>query len=131
MFIGVFVIIGIGCDDIFVFCDAWKQSRYEHPRISGSRETRFAWVCLPFLCDCRALGCTWVNSPAAFPTIQCLWFVPLPLTAGVPALCDCDARDIDNHLFRFRCCRRTAGVGHAQPCGLQCEVIDCWIACSH
>ena len=44
MFIGVFVILGIGADDIFVYVDAWKQSALEDPSISGSYETRFAWA---------------------------------------------------------------------------------------
>ena len=44
MFIGVFVILGIGADDIFVFVDAWKQSALEGPSISRSYETRFAWA---------------------------------------------------------------------------------------
>ena len=44
MFIGVFVILGIGADDIFVYVDAWKQSAYEDKSISGSLETRFAWA---------------------------------------------------------------------------------------
>ena len=44
MFIGVFVILGIGADDIFVYVDAWKQSAFEDKSISGSLETRFAWA---------------------------------------------------------------------------------------
>ena len=44
MFVGFFVIIGIGADDIFVFVDAFKQSAYEPPHISGNLETRFQWA---------------------------------------------------------------------------------------
>ena len=44
MFIGVFVILGIGADDIFVFVDAWKQSELQDESISGSLETRFEWA---------------------------------------------------------------------------------------
>ena len=43
MYNGIFVIMGIGCDDIFVFNDAFRQSRCEPRHISGSLETRFAW----------------------------------------------------------------------------------------
>ena len=44
-FIALFVIMGIGADDIFVFVDAWKQSKYEKdPKISGSIEGRLEWT---------------------------------------------------------------------------------------
>jgi len=38
----IFVIIGIGADDIFVFLDAFKQSAYE-PQLKGDLTLRFAW----------------------------------------------------------------------------------------
>ena len=38
----LYIILGIGADDIFVFCDAWKQSR-SHPEASGSIEKRLQW----------------------------------------------------------------------------------------
>ena len=44
MYSGIFVILGIGADDIFVLSDAFKQSAYQPPHISGSLETRFAWA---------------------------------------------------------------------------------------
>ena len=44
MYNGIFIILGIGCDDIFVFIDAFRQSELEPPEISGSLETRFAWA---------------------------------------------------------------------------------------
>ena len=43
-FIALFVIMGIGADDIFVFTDAWKQSRLESDDISGSVLTRLQWT---------------------------------------------------------------------------------------
>mmetsp|Transcript_31035 Transcript_31035/g.42030 ORF Transcript_31035/g.42030 Transcript_31035/m.42030 type:complete len:1162 (-) Transcript_31035:162-3647(-) len=44
MYSGIFVILGIGADDIFVLSDAFKQSAFQPPHISGSLETRFAWA---------------------------------------------------------------------------------------
>jgi hypothetical protein len=44
IFVGVFVIVGIGADDIFVFVDAFRQSKHEPAHISGSLETRFQWA---------------------------------------------------------------------------------------
>ena len=41
MYNGIIIILGIGCDDIFVFIDAFRQSELEGPEISGSLETRF------------------------------------------------------------------------------------------
>jgi len=44
-FIALFVIMGIGADDIFVFVDAWKQSKLQKdPTISGSIEGRLEWT---------------------------------------------------------------------------------------
>ena len=42
MYNGIFIILGIGADDIFVLSDAFKQSAPQPPHISGSLETRFA-----------------------------------------------------------------------------------------
>jgi len=44
MYSGIFVILGIGADDIFVLSDAFKQASLQPPHISGSLETRFAWA---------------------------------------------------------------------------------------
>ena len=44
MYNGIFIILGIGCDDIFVFIDAFRQSELQPLHISGSLETRFAWA---------------------------------------------------------------------------------------
>jgi hypothetical protein len=40
----LFIILGIGADDIFVLVDAFKQASLEPEHISGSLETRFAWA---------------------------------------------------------------------------------------
>jgi hypothetical protein len=40
----LFIILGIGADDIFVLVDAYKQASLQPPHISGSLETRFAWA---------------------------------------------------------------------------------------
>lgn len=39
----VYIVLGIGADNIFVFSDAWKQSRAQPLSVSGSLETRFQW----------------------------------------------------------------------------------------
>lgn len=44
MMMTLFIILGIGADDIFVLQDAWRQSAHQAPHISGSNETRFAWA---------------------------------------------------------------------------------------
>jgi hypothetical protein len=40
----LFIILGIGADDIFVLVDAFKQASLQPEHISGSLETRFAWA---------------------------------------------------------------------------------------
>jgi len=42
--LGLFLILCIGADDIFVFTDTWEESRFMPPSISGSTATRFAWT---------------------------------------------------------------------------------------
>jgi protein dispatched 1 len=39
----VYIILGIGADNVFVFADAWKQSRAQPPNVSASLEMRFQW----------------------------------------------------------------------------------------
>mmetsp|Transcript_59937 Transcript_59937/g.147347 ORF Transcript_59937/g.147347 Transcript_59937/m.147347 type:complete len:1142 (-) Transcript_59937:8-3433(-) len=40
----IFIILGIGADDVFVFMDAWKQSRLQPKRVSGFLTNRLAWT---------------------------------------------------------------------------------------
>merc|ERR1719240_1304418 len=42
--LGIFLILCIGADDIFVFTDTWKESAFMPPSISGSVLTRFEWT---------------------------------------------------------------------------------------
>ena len=62
-FISLFVIMGIGADDIFVFVDAWKQSRLEPPEISGSLITRLDWT---YRRACGAMLITSITDAGAF-----------------------------------------------------------------
>ncbi len=43
-YLGIFFIMGIGADDIFVFSDAFVQSSYLPESISSDLEKRFAWA---------------------------------------------------------------------------------------
>ena len=43
-FISMFVLMGIGADDCFVFMDAWRQSRLQPLAISGSAKHRMDWT---------------------------------------------------------------------------------------
>eukprot|EP00931_Biecheleriopsis_adriatica_P042517 TRINITY_DN2423_c0_g1_i3.p1 TRINITY_DN2423_c0_g1~~TRINITY_DN2423_c0_g1_i3.p1 ORF type:complete len:948 (+),score=196.93 TRINITY_DN2423_c0_g1_i3:428-2845(+) len=40
----IYMILGIGADDVFILYDAWLQSRYERPAISSKDSTRFTWA---------------------------------------------------------------------------------------
>eukprot|EP00285_Hemiselmis_virescens_P007073 CAMPEP_0173391900 /NCGR_PEP_ID=MMETSP1356-20130122/18644_1 /TAXON_ID=77927 ORGANISM="Hemiselmis virescens, Strain PCC157" /NCGR_SAMPLE_ID=MMETSP1356 /ASSEMBLY_ACC=CAM_ASM_000847 /LENGTH=1071 /DNA_ID=CAMNT_0014349593 /DNA_START=39 /DNA_END=3254 /DNA_ORIENTATION=- len=40
----IFIILGIGADDVFVFMDAWKQSRTQPNKVSGSLHGRLQWT---------------------------------------------------------------------------------------
>lgn len=42
-FLGVFIILGIGADDIFIMLDAWKQSAL-HDELGGHAEKRASWA---------------------------------------------------------------------------------------
>ena len=42
--LAVYIVMAIGADDVFIWFDAYKQSAYESPDISGSLETRFIWA---------------------------------------------------------------------------------------
>ena len=43
-FTSMFIIIGIGADDIFVFIDAWQQALLEGPEVNKNLETRLNWA---------------------------------------------------------------------------------------
>ena len=60
-FLGMFVILGIGADDIFVYSDAWKQSYVEIP--TASKQERVAWV---FRRASKAMLITSVTTAVAF-----------------------------------------------------------------
>ena len=47
----IYIVLGVGADDIFVFCDAWKQSR-AHPKASKSIEARMQWSWCVLVCMC-------------------------------------------------------------------------------
>ena len=42
--LSLYIVMAIGADDVFIWFDAYKQSAYEPPEISGSMETRFIWA---------------------------------------------------------------------------------------
>lgn len=44
MTLPIFIILGIGCDDVFVFFDAWTASGTQGPQISNQVETRLDWT---------------------------------------------------------------------------------------
>ena len=78
MYNGVFIILGIGCDDIFVLMDAWKQSAMHPSReVRESLLLRFTWA---YNRAASAMLATSVTTCAAFVAcavspiwdIQCL-----------------------------------------------------------
>ncbi|KAJ5077047.1 hypothetical protein M0811_00367 [Anaeramoeba ignava] len=42
-FISLFIVLGIGCDDIFIMLDAWKQSSCQSYEISKNIHTKLRW----------------------------------------------------------------------------------------
>ena len=43
-FLGLYIVLAIGADDVFVFMDAWKQSFYAGPEVNRDVTTRMSWV---------------------------------------------------------------------------------------
>jgi hypothetical protein len=43
-FLSLFILLGIGADDIFIFVDAWKQSHAAGGHVNDSLETKLAWT---------------------------------------------------------------------------------------
>eukprot|EP01122_Echinamoeba_exundans_P017937 TRINITY_DN987_c1_g1_i2.p1 TRINITY_DN987_c1_g1~~TRINITY_DN987_c1_g1_i2.p1 ORF type:complete len:785 (-),score=130.02 TRINITY_DN987_c1_g1_i2:1098-3452(-) len=56
MCMAIFVILGIGCDDVFILYDAWTQSAVQNKNILRSLESRLDWVFR------RAVGTMFVTS---------------------------------------------------------------------
>lgn len=40
----LYIVLAIGADDVFVFMDAYKQSLYQGPEVTGSFQTRMLWT---------------------------------------------------------------------------------------
>ena len=47
--VGIFIVIGIGADDVFVFIDAWKQAEVMMASGSDQIHKRMAWTLLPVI----------------------------------------------------------------------------------
>ena len=76
--LSIYVILGVGCDDYFVFSDAWKQSLKQSARVSGSAQTRFQWswsksvhaMIITSFTTGVYMGCTW-GVPGKFSDFAC------------------------------------------------------------
>lgn len=79
MLLGLFIILGIGADDVFVFCDAWRQSEAQPKHISGSLETRLAWA---YRRSVSAMAVTSTTTFCAFASAA-ITPVPIMLSFGV------------------------------------------------
>uniref|UniRef100_A0A7S3KY13 SSD domain-containing protein n=1 Tax=Amphora coffeiformis TaxID=265554 RepID=A0A7S3KY13_9STRA len=67
----IFIVAAIGADDIFIFMDAYKQSKYRHPENLVSLETRMTWV---YRRTGQAMAITSATTCAAF---LCTLITPL------------------------------------------------------
>lgn len=74
----IYIILGIGADNIFVFSDAWKQSRAQPQSISGSLEMRFHWS---WTRSMNAMSVTSLTTGCAF-VLSSLADVPVISTFG-------------------------------------------------
>ena len=84
----LFIILGIGADDIFVLVDAYKQSFLQPAHISGSLETRFAWA---YNRAASAMLATSLTTCAAFAAcaVSVIWDVAgFGIVASVCIACD-------------------------------------------
>lgn len=70
--VGVFLILCVGADDIFVYMDTWKASKSAAPGISGTLETRFAWAWK------RAAGTMLTTTLTTAICLVCTTFSPIP-----------------------------------------------------
>mmetsp|Transcript_2148 Transcript_2148/g.3212 ORF Transcript_2148/g.3212 Transcript_2148/m.3212 type:complete len:259 (+) Transcript_2148:706-1482(+) len=62
--VSIFLVLGIGCDDIFVFVDAWRQSEaLPKEIINGDKKKRMAYA---FRRACRAMAVTSSTTSVAF-----------------------------------------------------------------
>ena len=65
--IGVYVILGIGCDDLFVLLDAWNQVWMAPPECAGDSdealERRFVWA---YRRAIKAMSVTTITNVVAF-----------------------------------------------------------------
>jgi hypothetical protein len=75
MLIGLFIVLCIGADDIFVFIDTWKESYHMGPAIASTVLTRFAWTwnraaAAMLATTATTVFCLLINYSSSFPTIR-------------------------------------------------------------
>jgi hypothetical protein len=71
----IYVIIGIGADDVFIFYDAWLQSAHAGPGVSSSIERRFAYAyrrsaAAMFVTTCTTCGSFLAGSLSKIPYVS-------------------------------------------------------------
>ena len=75
-FLGIYIVLAIGADDVFVFMDAYKQSFYMGPKVNKDLVTRMSWVYrragLAMLITSLTTACAFVTTAmsAPIPTLQ-------------------------------------------------------------
>ena len=75
-FLGIYIVLAIGADDVFVFMDTYKQSFYAGPHVNASLTKRMSWVyrraglamLITSLTTASAFVATSLSSP--IPTLQ-------------------------------------------------------------
>eukprot|EP01155_Anaeramoeba_flamelloides_P029881 Anaeramoba_flamelloidesa85769_1239.p1 GENE.a85769_1239~~a85769_1239.p1 ORF type:complete len:1139 (-),score=286.33 a85769_1239:191-3607(-) len=71
----LFIILGIGCDDIFIVLDHWKQSKIREEKISKNVYTRMNWTwkesaTTMLVTTCTASGAFFGNVASTIPPIR-------------------------------------------------------------
>jgi len=133
----VYMILGIGADDVFIVYDAWQQSALQGPEVSGHWSSRFAWAYR------RSFSAMMVTTATTCGSFVIGAFSPLPSVsdfcffAGVVVFVDwifcitffASALVVYERFFKgSACCCRICGMKAPQPgkcLGPGC----CWGCC--
>ena len=74
--VSIYLILCIGADDIFVFVDCWKATKYAPPHISGSLESRFV------VAYRQAASAMFSTTSTTVICLVCAAFMPIPQLAS-------------------------------------------------
>eukprot|EP00928_Gymnodinium_smaydae_P097991 TRINITY_DN9008_c0_g1_i1.p1 TRINITY_DN9008_c0_g1~~TRINITY_DN9008_c0_g1_i1.p1 ORF type:complete len:1314 (-),score=156.63 TRINITY_DN9008_c0_g1_i1:182-4084(-) len=133
-FLVVFMILGIGADDVFVVFDAWQQSAHAGEEVNRHWVTRFAWAyrrsfSAMLVTTSTTCGSFIIGATSPLPSVQsfCIFAAVVVLVDWLFCITFFASAIVvyEKHFKGVACCCRCIGMETAAP-GKVCGPGCCW-----